>query len=63
MSDAAVFLVLLSLSEPLKGAVDEDDSDEWKGALTMGELDFGVTSVEGKTWGTASVIEGDNGAI
>lgn len=57
-----MLVVLLSLSGLLKGAVDEDDSEEWSGTLMVGDCGRGVMSVDVKTDGTASAIVGDNGS-
>lgn len=63
MSEAAVFPTLRSLSEPLSGTVEEDESDEGSVASTAGECDDEVLALEGKTWQTAWVMEGDKGVI
>lgn len=62
VSDPNLGAVLLSLSTLLIGAVEEDDSEEWRGTCTVGEAGRGVMSVDGKIVGTASAIVGDNGS-
>lgn len=43
--------------------MDEDESEERKGAFIVGEVGRGVMSVDGRTWGMASEILGESGSM
>ena len=45
------------------GAVDDEESEERKGAFIVGDAGRGVMSVEGSTAGMASEILGERGPI
>ena len=55
--------MLWSLSEPPKGAVEADESEESSGTSMMGELGIAARVADGKLCGTASMIEGDKGVM
>lgn len=64
VSEPTVCCALLSLSGLLRGAVDEEESEERKGALMVGDTARGVISVGGLgNGGIASAILGERGAI
>ena len=64
VSEPTVCCALLSLSGLLRGAVDEEESEERKGALMVGDTARGVISVDGLgNGGIASAILGERGAI
>lgn len=63
VSEPTVCCALLSLSELLRGAVDEEEFEERKGALMVGDAARGVISVDGGFGGIASAILGERGAI
>lgn len=63
VSEPTVCCALLSLSGLLRGAVDEEESEERKGALMAGDAARGVAVVDGGIGGIASAILGERGAI
>lgn len=62
MSDPTVCLELFSLPGLLRGAVDEEDSEDRRGACIVGDAGRGVMSVEGRVVGTASAMDGESGS-
>ena len=69
VSDPTVWVVLRSLSGLLKGAVDDDESDDRNEIWAAGEFGRGVMSLEGRMAlggeieGTASLMADDKGSI
>lgn len=63
VSDAVLVFMLWSLSEPVKGAVEADESEESSGASMVVELGVAAMVADGKSCGTASVMEGDKGVM
>ena len=63
MSELIVCCALLSLSGLLKGAVDEEEPEDGKGALMVGDAGRGVISMEGGIGGIASAMLGERGVI
>lgn len=63
VSDAVLVFMLWSLSEPVKGAVEADESEESSGASMVVELGVAAMVADGKSGGTASVMEGDKGVM
>ena len=63
VSDPTVCLELCSLPGLLSGAVDEEDSEDRRGACIEGDAGRGVMSVEGMSVGTALAMDGESGSI
>jgi len=63
VSEPMVWIVLLSVSGLLIGAVEDEESEERNGASMVGEVGRGVMSVESNTAGMASEMLGDKGPI
>ena len=61
VSDPTVCVALLSLSGLLIGAVEDEESDDRKGACMVGEAGLATVSVDGGNAGIAPATVGERG--
>lgn len=63
VSEPTTCVELASLSGLLRGAVEEEESEERKGAFIVGDVDWGAMSIEGRIVGMASEMLGERGPM